>query len=285
MGSNKPLKVVVLGDTGMLGGMVRRYLEPEALEVYGVSRRDGLMINPAYNISQMLNKIPCLESPDYIINCVGAIKPVFNDKSRLAEGIYTNAVFPHELVSWNHRFEVGAKIIHITTDCVFDGQDGGYTENSDHNALDEYGKSKSLGEPEDCMVIRTSIIGPEWGGNKRSLVEWFLSQKGGEVNGFSNHLWNGVTTLELSELLLQIIYRDLWKTGTVHLYSNDVDKYELLSIMNEEWNLGIKINKIEAPSHCNRTMRTTKKLNSFLNPFNMRNMIRALTPYVQERDV
>ena len=192
------MNVVVLGDTGMLGGMLRRYLEEEGIDVIGVSRKDGLVIHPAYHTASLLNKIPALLNPDYIVNCIGAIKPVFNDKNRLTEAIYTNAIFPHELVGWNHRFEVGAKIIHITTDCVFDGTEvnaGYYAEGALHNSIDEYGKSKSLGESEDCMVLRTSIIGPEWGGNKRSVVEWVLSQRGKEINGFTNHRWNGLTTL------------------------------------------------------------------------------------------
>ena len=282
MGNKKPIKVVVLGDTGCLGWIVKKRLEiyGEGLKIYGVSRKDGLLIHPSHNTASLLNKIPCLHSPDYIINCIGAIKPVFNDKNRLAEAIYTNAIFPHELVEWNNRFEVGARIISVTTDCVFLGADGGYTELSPHDCTDEYGKSKSLGEPEDCMVIRTSIVGPEIGGNKRSLVEWVLSQRGKEINGYSNHMWNGVTTLELAELIGDIIYRDLYSEGTKHIYSTDVSKFELLSIMNEEWELGMKINKVDAPTYCNRTMRTVHKLNSLLAPMNMRDMIKSLTPYI-----
>ena len=280
------MRVVVLGDTGMLGGMVVKYLETqEDLHVIGISRRDGLAIHPSYNMVSLLNKIPALNSPDYIINCIGAIKPVFNDKTRLQEGIYTNAIFPHELEEWNHRFEVGARIIHITTDCVFNGYLGGYTESSPHNPLDEYGKSKSLGEPEDVMVLRTSIIGPEWNGNKRSLVEWLLSQKGKEVNGFSNHMWNGVTTLELARMIGDIIHRDLWSKGTKHLYSHDVNKYELINLMNKTWELGIKVNEAEAKSFCNRTLRTIYQLNSLLEPNNMVDMIQDLSSFMVDANV
>lgn len=274
------MNVVVLGDTGMLGGMLRRYLEEVEVDVIGVSRKDGLAIHPVYHTASFLNKIPALLNPDYIINCIGAIKPVFNDKNRLTEAIYTNAIFPHELIGWNHRFEVGAKIIHITTDCVFDGRDGYYTEVSPHNPLDEYGKSKSLGEPEDCMVIRTSIIGPEWGGNKRSLVEWVLSQRGKEINGFTNHMWNGLTTLELSMLIADIMMNDLYYEGIQHLFSNDVNKYELLKWMNRIWDLGIKVNKAEADTSCNRTLRTTKKLNGLLQPQTTFGMLENLKPYI-----
>jgi len=274
------MKVVVLGDTGMLGGMLKRYLEKQDdIDVVGLSRKDGLNVGPYFNEAQTLNAIDVLDSPDFIINCIGAIKPVFNDKARQTEAIYTNAVFPHELVSWNHRFEVGAKIIHITTDCVFDGADGGYTEKRPHNALDDYGRSKSLGEPDDCMVLRTSIIGPEWNGNKRSLLQWFLGR--GNVNGYDNHIWNGLTTLELSRCISDIINMELYSNGTYHLFSNDVTKYELLRIMESWWKLGIAVHKTSAPHICNRTLRTTKSLNNTLKPSGIEKMIEDLTPFIR----
>ena len=268
------MKVVVLGDTGMLGGMLKRLLESKDVDVYGVSRKNGLQISPYYHTSALLNKISVLDSADYIINCIGAIKPVFNERDRLAEAIYTNAIFPHELVKWNNvRGCFKAKLIHITTDCVFDGLDGHYTESSPHNPLDEYGKSKSLGEPEDCMVLRTSIIGPEWGGNKRSLIEWFLCQRGKTANGYTNHMWNGLTTLEFSTLICDIMLRELHSTGIYHLYSNDVNKYKLLKWLNKTLELGIEVSPTEATQYCNRTLRTEKKLNGLLEPLDMYEML------------
>lgn len=276
------MKVVVLGDTGMLGGMLKRYLKKQdGIDVVGLSRKDGLKVGPYFNEAQTLNAIDALESPDFIINCIGAIKPVFDDKARYTEAIYTNAVFPHELVSWNHRFEVGAKIIHITTDCVFDGADGGYTERSTHNALDDYGRSKSLGEPDNCMVLRTSIIGPEWGGNKRSLLEWFLGVE--NANGYDNHLWNGLTTLEFSRCIYDIINMELHSNGTYHLFSNDVTKYELLRIMESWWKRGVAVHKTSAPYSCNRTLRTTNGLNSVLKPSGIEKMIADLIPFIKKQ--
>jgi len=267
------MKAVVLGDTGMLGGMLKRVMEVHGIKVEGISRKDGLLVNPSYCMASLLNKIPALEDADYIVNCIGAIKPVFNDKSRLNEAIYTNACFPHDLVEWNDTFNIGAKIIHITTDCVFDGVDGYYTESSPHNALDNYGKSKSLGESEDCMVLRTSIIGPEWGGNKRSLIEWFLSEKGKTTNGYTNHIWNGLTTLEFSTMICDIMLRDLHSKELYHLYSNDVNKFELLTFINDTLELGIEVSPTEAAQSCNRTLRTRMNLNSLLEPLGMYKML------------
>jgi dTDP-4-dehydrorhamnose reductase len=260
------MKAVVLGDTGMLGSMVKEELYTQGIEVVGLSRKDGLVIHPEVGI-ESLEKFPELDDTDYIINCIGAIKPVFDNKSRLTEAIYTNAVFPHELAAWYcHK-----KIIHITTDCVFDGIDGWYTENSVHKPSDAYGKSKSLGESEDCMVLRTSIVGPEWGGNKRSLVEWLLSNAGGEVNGFTNHLWNG----------LDIVWNDMYSNGTYHLFSHDIDKFSLILLMNNIWELGIKVSPAKANFPYNRTLRTVHKLNSILKPQPMTKMLEDLTPFIK----
>ena len=270
------MKVAILGDTGMLGGMLKRYLEKNEIDVVGFSRKDGLEIHPGYKIPKEIDNTLC--SVDYIINCIGAIKPVFNNKSRLCEAIYANAIFPHELIE---LYPI-AKVIHITTDCVFDGSVGCYTEESEHNPVDEYGKSKSLGESTDCMVLRTSIIGPEWNGNKRSLLEWFLGQYKNSINGYTNHIWNGITTLELSRCIFDIIQKNLYSNGIHHLFSTDVTKYELLRIMESWWKRGIAINSVEAPYSCNRTLRTTKTLNDILKPKSTSAMIEDLSPFISK---
>lgn len=272
------MKVVVLGDTGMLGGMLKRFLEDKKdIEVVGLSRKDDFIVDHYSPVDELMQLIP--NDVDYIVNCIGAIKPVFNDKKRLTNAIFTNAVFPRELA--NICELDGINLIHITTDCVFDGLDGGYTEKSVHNPTDMYGKSKSLGEPENCMVLRTSIIGPEWNGNKRSLVSWFLNT--GNANGYDNHIWNGLTTLELSRCIYDIITNELYSGGTYHLFSNDVTKYELLRIMESWWKRGTAVNKTSAPWSCNRTLRTVKNLNSILKPNSINFMIGAIRKYIVPR--
>lgn len=279
------MKIVVLGDTGMLGGMASRYFKSAGYDVVGLSRKNGFEVDGdwKYLLSHLW---PVVMKDTVILNCIGAIKPVFNDKKRLSEAIYTNAVFPHKLADWTniHLSSSNVRLIHITTDCVFSGLDGGaYNENHKHNALDEYGKSKSLGEPANCMVLRTSIIGPEWNGNNRSLVEWLVSNKGKEVNGFLNHSWNGLTTLELCKAIDKIIKRNLYSNGTFHLHSNDVTKYGMLREMAGCWNLNIKVNSVYAAEPCDRTMRTIKDLNGAVAPASFGTMIEELKEYICSR--
>jgi dTDP-4-dehydrorhamnose reductase len=195
----------------------------------------------------------------------------------LAENIVVNSVFPRVMADFCQHNHIG--FIHITTDCVFDGRDGFYTENSIHNALDDYGRTKSLGEPNNCMVIRTSIIGPEKG-TKKSLVEWLLSQNHKGVRGFTNHMWNGVTTMELANVLNFIIRRGLVTKGLYHIYSDDVTKAELLHKMIKHWGLDIQVDEQPAPDHCNRTLRTVKDLCSIVEPRSLDDMLQDIRPFI-----
>lgn len=279
MENRKQIRVAILGGNGMLGRMVWEVaLEEDDLVVCSMGRQD-LDVDSDYNMSLELEH-SCLIKfrPHYIINCIGAIKPAF--VGDLTQPIFTNAVFPRTLAKWCGQ--KGIKLIHITTDCVFSGAVGGYSEEDPHDPLDEYGKSKSLGEPSDCMVIRTSIIGPEWGGNKKSLVEWLLSKRGEEVTGFIDHYWNGLTTEALASAIFKIMREGLYENGTFHIYTNSVSKLKLLTLMNDEWGLNIKVNAARAPSGlCDRTMRTAKTLNEKLNIPDMKRMIKNLRPYIE----
>lgn len=196
-----------------------------------------------------------VKSPDCVIGCVGTIKPSM-DKN-LRDAIYINSVLPHELAATCTALHV--KMIHVTTDCVFSGKTGGYSESSPHDPLDAYGKSKSLGETKDCMVIRTSIIGEEIHKNA-SLVEWVKSQAGKSVNGFTNHYWNGMTTKQYASVCDQIIDGDMYEPGTFHVHSDTVTKEQLLHMINERYNLGLTIIPTEASEAIDRTLSTEKPL-------------------------
>lgn len=266
-------KVAILGDRGMLGSMMKRTLS--SYQDFSVTsfNRDTFEVNMNDDCYVKLHQVLSPEF-DCIINCIGAIKPMFNDPMRTPLNVKINSIFPWDLANFGE--DTNTNIIHITTDCVFDGLDGGYTEKSPHNPLDEYGKSKSLGEPPHCMVIRTSIIGPEIDGRKRSLVEWLRSNSGGSVNGFTNHLWNGLTTKELSNLIGTIIVNGLYSADKYHLFSNDVNKYDMLMLISHYLNLDVKVEPIEAPSYCNRTLRTVKNLNSILKPLSLSEQLSEL---------
>jgi dTDP-4-dehydrorhamnose reductase len=170
----------------------------------------------------------------------------------------------------------GTRVIHISTDCVFDGKEGPYDETRQHNALDEYGKSKSLGEPSDCMVLRTSIIGPEVPGKKKSLFEWVRAQKNGTVPGFINHFWNGLTTLELSNAIIKIIEYNYYSNGVFHLHSEDVTKANLVKSISDAFGFNVTIIPTEAPSICDRRLRSVKPLNSRIAPASLSKMLEEL---------
>lgn len=269
------MRVGILGANGMLGWMVDETFKhsfnvvPFTRKELTVSTRD-VGLNPETYSN--------LQYCDFIINCIGAIKPAFSDHKRLAENIVVNSVFPRVMADFCEHNNIG--FIHITTDCVFDGLDGYYTENSKHNALDDYGRTKSLGEPDNCMVIRTSIIGPEKD-TKKSLVEWLVSNNGKGVKGFTNHMWNGLTTLELANVMCYIIRRGMYARGKYHIFSEDVTKLELLESMVVAWGLDISIEAVAAPEYCNRTLRTVKELNSIVAPRQLRDMLQDIKPYVK----
>lgn len=242
----KEKKILVLGSTGMLGHMVFSHLSKNKdLKVTGTVREEkylneNTLLFDAEKFTLSGTGKENLTSYDYLINCIGIIKPYCkdNDPEGVQRAIIINALFPHKLKT------VKTKIIQIATDCVYSGNKGDYIETDPHDALDVYGKTKSLGEVFDGSVlnIRCSIIGPEIKG-KLSLLEWFLSQKeGSKLKGFAHHLWNGVTTLQFAKLCEKIILNDLYSkllsvSPTHHFYPNNtVSKYELLNIFSKIFN-------------------------------------------------
>lgn len=272
------MKVVILGNTGMLGNMVYMLLSGERQFRTQGFGRESFEVAPR-RLGALGTKLSMLigHKADYVVNCIGAIKPTFDKATEPSLPIYTNAVFPHQLAEWCDLTDT--KLIHITTDCVYDGVKGQYVETDPHNALDVYGKSKSIGEPEKAMTIRTSIIGPEFGGRKRSLLEWVRSQDGKSINGFTNHYWNGLTTLELAHGIADIIDADLYTQGLFHVFSEDVSKYELVSKIAQAYDLDIEIAPKEVESTVDRTLRTVEDLNEYLQPSDLDRMLEDMANF------
>lgn len=251
------MKIGILGSTGLLGNTVAKYfIENTDHEIVCTYRNKNVALteNSVY-FDALDPDFSILDKCEYVINCIGIIKPFMKDD--LINNIYVNAIFPRKLSDFCQEKKI--KLIHITTDCVFSGKDGNYDESSSHDCLDEYGKSKSLGEPNNCMVIRTSIIGEEIHKNA-SLISWAKSMKGKEVNGFLNHLWNGVTTKRYAEICKEIIERNLFEVGLFHIYSNYLTKFELLHLINKKFNLELKINDYFDKISIDRRLSTNKKL-------------------------
>lgn len=240
-------KILVIGSTGMLGYAVSEYLIRKNYDVVKLGRNDfDIGTEPHENFEKFLDGI------DVVINCAGLIKPTIG-KYPIEQAIRVNSIFPRNLALMTKAR--GIKCFHITTDCVYSGKKGNYNELDLFDAEDLYGMTKNAGENKDCMVLRTSIIGEEKN-NSRSLLEWAKSQAGKDVNGFTNHLWNGVTTLYLVEVIENILNKNLYQTGIFHIHSpNTVNKYELLQIFDEVYQLNYtKINPVEAKDAVDRTL-------------------------------
>ena len=266
------MKICILGSTGMLGNSVAKHLLNSDHEVLLTHRNEDVKLSESsvyFNAENV--DLSFLNGFDYVLNCIGTIKPFMNKNP--ITSIYINSIFPRKLADYCEKNNV--KLIHITTDCVFSGKEGNYDEDSPHDCLDDYGKSKSLGEPHNCMVIRSSIIGEEIHKNA-SLISWVKSMKGGEVNGFKNHWWNGVTTNHYAEICQNIIENSLYEVGLYHVYSNIVDKYQLLNLINDKFDLDIKINGVITDVTATRTLTSKKQLVKKLNVKNIEQQILEL---------
>jgi dTDP-4-dehydrorhamnose reductase len=177
--------------------------------------------------------------PDAVVNCIGVIKQLKTAKDPIPT-LTTNAIFPHRLA--NLCKTAGARLITLSTDCVFSGRKGNYTEQDVPDAEDLYGRSKNMGEVEgdDCLTVRTSIIGRELE-SAHSLVEWFLSNRGSGVCGFTKAIYSGFPTIVLADVLANLIENYPKLNGVWQVSSEPVNKYELLLLIRRAYNLNIEI--------------------------------------------
>jgi dTDP-4-dehydrorhamnose reductase len=260
------VSVVVLGGSGMLGSMV----------VDVLARRPGLHVAATVRTAQLAGccrtRVPNVDwvvydandapesvvaGSDYVVNAIGVIKPYIHDAcaAEVERAIRVNALFPHRLAQ-----ATDAPVVQIATDCVYSGAAGGYAEDSPQDGLDAYGKTKALGEvPAKCMHhLRCSIIGPEAKG-ARSLLEWFLGQPhGAKLNGYVNHLWNGVTTLHFARVVAGVIDHEIALTPLQHIVPADIiTKANLLACLARSYGRDdLIIQPTDAPVAVDRTLRT-----------------------------
>ncbi|MFZ5845401.1 MAG: sugar nucleotide-binding protein [Patescibacteria group bacterium] len=281
--------VVILAPTGMLGSMVYKvlkdkyrlilvYRNQEKLEkldqLYGGVNKhqlihfdfdhlftDYLKGFPAMSLSPRLkNLINKIGQGEAIINCAGITKPHSLKKPLLT--LFINGFLP-QILSNVYR----DKLIQIATDCVYSGLTGApYTEDAVQTPNDLYGLSKSLGEPRQSLVLRTSIIGPEIDGYQQ-LLEWFRRQKNKTIPGFTNHLWNGITTRQFALICNQIISnrKKFPKCGTFHIFSNSLSKYEMLKKFESKYQIGARIKPIKTEIPVDRRLGTKYNLCKMLN--------------------
>jgi dTDP-4-dehydrorhamnose reductase len=263
--------VLVLGSGGMLGYAVQEYFYRAGYNTIGITRNDFDAVKT--DVTVLSGQIA---NADLVINCIGIIKQVIDNYTPY-EIIKTNSILPRNLAKLCKANDT--PLIQITTDCVYSGRRGSYSEKDLIDAEDLYGLSKAAGETEECMSLRTSIIGPEKT-THRSLLGWALSQKGKEVNGFTNHKWNGVTTLHFAQIAESIILDDIYKEGLFHLYSPDsMSKYEILCMFNEIFSLGMTVRPFEAPENCDRRLSSIYPLSKKISTLNIKEQVKELKEF------
>jgi dTDP-4-dehydrorhamnose reductase len=255
----KMTKVLVLGATGMLGHSVARVFKDDpSMQLVQTSRTklEGYLKFEAMkdDVAEFINGV----NPDWIINCIGVIKPHIDEKSpeSILRAIEINGIFPYLLAKSTDK-----SIIQIATDCVYSGEKGNYKESDLHDATDVYGKTKSLGEIEmsNLIHLRVSIIGPEVG-RSTSLLEWFKNQpEGAELNGFTDHLWNGITTHHFGRISHGIVSNNFIDLGKTHVVPKDiVTKARLLKIFSEAYNrTDVTISEVKSAKTIDRTLSTS----------------------------
>lgn len=293
-------KVLVLGQTGMLGSMVYHYLNNQSPhQITATSRRRNRKPNVLYfETTQFLknnSRFSFLQKFDYLINCIGVTKPLCkdNDPEGVYQAIATNAFFPHQL----SRYCLSSKVtlIQIITDCVFSGKKGPYKEDDLHDPQDVYGKTKSLGEPtnKNILNVRTSFIGPEIY-KKIGLFEWFLEQpKRTHLNGFDHHKWNGATTLQCAQLFKKLIdspklTKKLISANPTHHYlvNQTVTKYELLNILNSAFKRNCVIKKVnDIGDPIDRSLSTNFSILSNKKRLPMETAIKNLAQYLSKNQI
>jgi dTDP-4-dehydrorhamnose reductase len=227
------VKAFVFGSTGMLGHAVVSELSSAGIHTVTVARA-GADIAFDQEKQSVFELALGLEAGDYLINCIGLISHLIDEKdpASRARASNLNSLLPNELAALAES--KGAELIQIATDCVFSGSTGNYSEDSPHDASDVYGKSKSMGEVDspNAMHLRVSIIGKELRG-KQSLLEWVIGQpKDSTIPGYTDRIWNGITTKAFGRLIVGIISKDGFSPGVTHVLPADkVSKFELVSMI------------------------------------------------------
>ena len=245
--------ILVLGASGMLGNAVLRFFaDADGFNVKGTVRSTSIiqlfhkrfrnLLVPGYDaenhesLADLINYV----SPDIVINCIGLVKQVSNSNDPIV-ALPINSILPHRLALICSKSNI--RLIHMSTDCVFNGNNGYYSEQDIPDSIDLYGLSKRLGEVNytNTITLRTSIIGHELNGN-RSLVDWFLSQKS-NVKGFSKAIFSGLPTVEIARLIKDYVIPHPELSGVYHVSAEPINKYDLLRLVAKIYGKDIEIIK------------------------------------------
>ena len=249
------MKILILGISGMLGNALYRYFTScPGIETYGTSRsssclgffnqkgQENIISNVDVERSDSLLKVMNTVKPDVVINCIGVVKQLKQAYEPL-ESIPINSILPHRLAEVCRAFK--ARLIHISTDCVFSGNKGFYKESDLPDATDLYGRSKLLGEVNypHAITLRTSIIGHELTG-ARSLVDWFLAQQS-RVKGFTKAVFSGFPTIEIARIIHEYVLPQPKLNGLYHVAAEPINKFDLLTMVKAVYKTDIDIEPSE----------------------------------------
>jgi dTDP-4-dehydrorhamnose reductase len=249
-------RILIFGATGMLGHVLRETCEG-LMETHATVRAEGADTRiPPGARERLLTGVRVEEpatvewaldhvAPDVAVNCIGIVKQ--SDAARDAARMdRVNARFPHELAA--ACAARGVRLVHVSTDCVFSGRRGRYTEDDVPDPVDEYGRSKLAGEVEGpgVLTVRTSMIGRELG-TRNGLLEWFLAQAGGSVAGFARAVFTGPTVPELSRVIARVATDHPTLEGTFHVGAEPISKLDLLMKARAAFDLDVEIDPVDEP--------------------------------------
>jgi dTDP-4-dehydrorhamnose reductase len=283
------MRILVFGGDGMLGHQLLEHLSTRGHEVK-VTLRQELAAYREFGLFHPENAYAGIDvrsldriaevfahwRPEAVVNAVGIVKQRPTALEAIPS-IEVNALFPHKLALLCQA--LGVRMIHMSTDCVFTGEKGNYKEKDFSDAEDLYGRTKYLGEVHErhCVTVRTSIIGREIS-RKQGLLEWFLSQRG-KVNGFTNAIFSGFTTLELSRVIEKILLCPEDRSGLYHVSSEPISKYDLLLLIKDRMKLGVELKPTDNP-RCDRSLDSSKFRREFrYTPPSWAQMIEELTAF------
>lgn len=244
------MRILIPGGDGMLGHQLFKHFrsnhevrvtlreDAPAYAQYGLFSADNAYYRIDVRDADAVAAVLANFRPQAVVNAVGIVKqrPTANESIPSLE---INALFPHRLAI--HCSSIGARLVHISTDCVFSGHRGNYRETDEPDPDDLYGRSKLLGEAQDphCITLRTSIIGRELT-RKKGLLEWFLAQKA-PIRGYKNGIFSGFTNIELARIIERILVARGRASGVYHVSSDPISKFDLLTLIKHKLGLGVEI--------------------------------------------
>jgi len=286
------MRILILGGDGMLGHQLFKQLKNNH-DVW-VTLRQDLAVYKKFMLFSTENTYPGIDvrspgklaevladfHPDAVVNAVGIVKQL-PEASESIPSIEINALFPHRLALLCK--DISARMIHLSTDCVFSGKKGNYKESDTSDPDDLYGRTKFLGEitEKHCLTLRTSMIGQELS-RKKNLLEWFLAQNE-TVQGYNKFVFSGFTTLELSRVIENMILNYPDASGIYHVSSDPISKFDLLSLIKEGLKLPIEIIPDESFA-CDRSLDSSKFRQEFnYNPPTWEEMIDELCKDIGDR--